>query len=36
MRSGREKLSGVKDTIEEIDISVKENVKFSKFLTQNI
>ena len=28
--------SGVEDTIEEIDTSVKENVKSKKFLTQNI
>ena len=28
--------SGVEDTIEEIETSVKENVKSKKFLTQNI
>ena len=31
-----ERISGVKDMIEEIDSSVKENVKSNKFLTQNI
>lgn len=31
------RISGKEDTIEEIDISVKENVKFKiKLLTQNI
>ena len=30
------RISGVEDTIKEIDLSVKENVKFNKFLTQNI
>ena len=29
-----DKISGVEDTIEEIDTSVKENVKARKFLTQ--
>jgi hypothetical protein len=28
--------SGIKDTIEEIDIWVKENAKCKTFLTQNI
>ena len=31
-----ERISGIKDMIEEIDISVKENVKSNKLLTQNI
>ena len=31
-----ERISGVKDKIEEIDISVKVSVKSKKFLTQNI
>ena len=31
-----ERISGIEDTIEETDPSVKEHVKFSKFLTQNI
>ena len=31
-----EGISGVGDTIEEIDSLVKENVKSNKFLTQNI
>ena len=30
------RISGIEDTIEEIDTSVKENVKSKKFLTQNI
>ena len=30
------KISGVEDTIEKIDSSVKENGKSNKFLTQNI
>jgi hypothetical protein len=29
-------ISGIEVTIEEIDTSVKENVKCKKFLTQNI
>ena len=32
----KERLSGVEDMIEEIDSSVKENVKSNKFLAQNI
>ena len=31
-----ERISGVKDTIEEIDSLVKDNVKSNKFLTENI
>ena len=31
-----ERISCVEDTIEEIDISVKENVKFKNLLTENI
>ena len=31
-----ERISGVKDKVEEIDISVKVSVKSKKFLTQNI
>ena len=31
-----EERSGVEDTIAEIDSSVKENVKYNKFLTPNI
>jgi hypothetical protein len=31
----KERIWGVEDTIEEIDTSVKENVKARKFLTQN-
>ena len=31
-----ERISGVEDTIEEINISVKENVKSKKFMTENI
>ena len=31
-----ERISGVEDTIEEIDSLVKENIKFNKFLTQHI
>ena len=31
-----ERISGVEDTVEEIDSSVKENNKSNKFLTQNI
>ena len=31
-----ERISGIEDTIEEADSSVKERVKFSKFVTQNI
>lgn len=33
-RDGR--LSGIEDAIEEIDMSVKENVRSKTFLTQNI
>ena len=29
-------ISGVKDTLEETDASIKENVKSKKFLLQNI
>jgi predicted nucleic acid-binding Zn-ribbon protein len=32
----KEQISGSEDTIEEIDTSVKENVKFKAFLSQNI
>ena len=32
----KERLSSVEDMIEEIDTSVKENVKVKRFLTQNI
>lgn len=31
-----ERISGVEDTMEEIDVSVKENVKSEKFLTQTV
>jgi hypothetical protein len=31
-----ERISGIKDTIEEINTSIKKNVKYKKFLTQNI
>ena len=31
-----ERISGVEETIEEIDSLVKENTKSNKFLTQNI
>jgi hypothetical protein len=31
----KEKISGVKDRIEEIVVSVKESIKSKKFLTQN-
>ena len=31
-----ERISGVEDTMEEIDVSVKENVKSKKFLTQTV
>jgi hypothetical protein len=31
-----ERISGIDNTIEDIDISVKENTKCKKFLTQNI
>ena len=31
-----ERISGVEDTVEEIDLSVKENIKSNKFLIQNI
>ena len=31
-----EKIPELEDTIEELDSSVKENVKFNKSLTQNI
>jgi Tfp pilus assembly pilus retraction ATPase PilT len=31
-----ERISGIEDKIEEIDTSVKQNVKFKKYLTQNI
>lgn len=30
-----ERTSGVEDTVEKIDTSVKENIKLKKFLTQN-
>ena len=30
------KISDIEDTIEEIDTLIKENIKFIKFLTQNI
>jgi hypothetical protein len=31
-----ERISGVENTIEDIDTLVKENPKYEKFLTQNI
>ena len=31
-----ERISGIEETIEEIDTPVKENAKYKKFLTQNI
>jgi hypothetical protein len=31
-----ERISGIEDTTEDIDTTVKENTKFRKFLTQNI
>jgi len=31
-----ERLLGIEDLIEEVDIPVKEYVKYKKFLTQNI
>ena len=31
-----ERLSGVKDTIQELDILIKENIKPKMFLTQNV
>jgi len=31
-----ERTSGIKDTVEEIDISVKENGNSKKFLIQNV
>ena len=31
-----EELSGIEDTIEEMDASIKQNAKYKKFLTQNI
>ena len=36
MQEIEERISGVEDTIEEIDSLVKENSKSNKFLTQNI
>jgi hypothetical protein len=30
-----ERISGIEDTLEDSDTSVKENVKYKKFLTQN-
>ena len=36
IQKSKERLSGMKDTIEEISTSVKENIKSKKFLTQNI
>ena len=32
----KRRISGIKDMIEDIDTSIKENVKSKKFLTQNI
>jgi methyl-accepting chemotaxis protein len=32
----KERISGVEDTIENIDTSIKENTKCKKLLTQNI
>jgi hypothetical protein len=32
----KERISGVEDTMKETDISVKENIKLKKFLTQEI
>jgi hypothetical protein len=34
IKTMEERISGIEDTIEEIDTSVKENVKPKKFLTQ--
>ena len=31
-----ERISGIEDTIEEIDSLIKENIKSNKFLSQNI
>ena len=31
-----ERISGIEDTIEDIEISVDENIKWKKFLNQNI
>jgi hypothetical protein len=31
-----ERMSGIEDTIEDIDVTVKENTKSNKLLTQNI
>ena len=31
-----ERISGIEDTIENIDTTVKENAKYKKFLTKNI
>ena len=36
MQEIEERITGVDDTIEDIDTSVKENTKCKKFLTQNI
>jgi methyl-accepting chemotaxis protein len=32
----KRRISGIKDMIEDIDTSIKENAKSKKFLTQNI
>lgn len=35
-KTGDGRISGIEDSIDEIDTFVKENVKLTKFLTQNI
>lgn len=36
MQQMEEKISGVEDTIEEIDSPIKENIKSNEFLSRNI
>ena len=36
MQEMEERISGIENTIEEIDLLVKENIKSNKFLPQNI
>jgi hypothetical protein len=36
IKQTEERISGAEDTIENVDITVKENAKCKKFLTQNI
>lgn len=36
MQGIEERILGIEDAIEETDISVKENIKCKKFITQNI